>query len=162
MYYIAKWQHMSYDDKKELACHIANHRCFSSRVSPQNGEMIASGNSNEYCRKCNQYKLYVIKSYDKTIYSICENCGNEYCYEETWEGEKGNNGLMTTILQEILCMSFDSFRAKREEYLNQVREARKWLNSTRRRAFRLGSRSLSDQYVLQVVQEKKALKNRTA
>lgn len=145
MLYISSWQHIGYNEIKEVQNAIANHQVFTSRCvhngglygdSSLNGTPVAHSRCNEICPNCGQYRRYEVYSYQEIMYAICESCNDEYMYVKTWEheyarGEMGNS-IMTSKLQDVIMRAIPAYRESRQAYLNHVRKARTWLNAKRR------------------------------
>lgn len=97
---------------------------------------------NGLCQYCGtKDTAYTVWSYATKIYVHCDKCNKTYC-NVNWYSKQ------TTWLQNALSECFADFKAEYEAHCNEVRKARKWLNTRRRQQYNITSDRLSEKDVL--------------
>lgn len=170
--YIPSFTRMDYQEREKLVKTMRNRCAFNTRAisgiarngdTTLNGVMSAHAEGYTLCPKCGQDTCYDVYSYRELFYSSCNNpsCLYEYMYVETWEiNGSGHldrvNSTISSKLQDILSEAFPSFRAKREEYLQNVKKARKWFTPDRRQLYKIEDK-LTDKQVLDLYNKYKTM-----
>lgn len=80
------------------------------------------------CSHCGKNSAYTVFSYGTMIYESCSACNHSHCNTQYYTKQ-------TSWLQNALSDCFTDFHTAYEQYLTEVRTARKWLTTKRREKY---------------------------